>query len=86
MPKVTYSHVLLDRPEGGTRVEFRVARPRLRDREAFLRLAALLEPMVHHGFAAIASLLEAEAAARRDGDDVAVPEGRGRFRSEPVTA
>jgi hypothetical protein len=63
-----------------------MAKPRPRDREAYLAMVPMLEGMLDHSFAAIAPLLEAEAKARADGDGVEVPEGRGRFASEPVTA
>jgi hypothetical protein len=67
-------------------VEFRMAKPRPRDREAFLAMVPALEGMLDHSFAAIAPLLEAESEARRAGDGVEVPEGMGRFATEPVTA
>ena len=86
MPKITYSQVLEDRPDGGTHVEFRMAKPRPKDREAFLAMVPMLESMLDHSFAAIASLLEAEVESRREGDGVEVPEGHGRFATEPVTA
>jgi hypothetical protein len=85
-PRITYSQVLEERPDGGTHVEFRMAKPRPRDREAFLAMVPALEGMLDHSFAAIAPLLEAESEARRAGDGVEVPEGKGRFATEPVTA
>jgi hypothetical protein len=86
MPKLTYSEVLEDLPGGGTRVEFRFAKPRPKDREAVQAMLPMLQGMMDHSFAAIAPLLKAEADAGRAGDDVEVPEGKGRFASEPVTA
>ena len=86
MPKLTYSQVLTPLPDGGTRVEYRLARPKPRERAAFEQLVPTVEGMIGHGFAAISPLLEAEAAARTAGDDTPVPETRGRFASEPVTA
>ena len=85
-PKVAYSQVLEDRPDGGTHVDFRIGKPRPRDREAFLAMAPTLQGALDHMFAAILPLLEAEAEARRTGDGVEVPAGQGRFATEPVTA
>jgi uncharacterized protein YndB with AHSA1/START domain len=83
-PKITYSHVFAPLPGGGTRIEFRLARPKPRDRAAFARLVEATGGLVEHGFAAIAPLLEAEARARA-GDSVAVPESRERHLDEPVS-
>ena len=85
-PKLTYSQVLTPLPDGGTRVEFRLARPRPRDRAIFDQMLPMVAGMIDHGFATIAPLLEAEARSRGAGDDTPLPERRGRFASEPVTA
>ena len=81
MPKITYSQVLAELPDGGTRVEFRFAKARPKDREALAGMLPVLEGMLEHSFAAIAPLLAAEAASQAEGDGVAVPESRGRFAS-----
>ncbi len=86
MPKITYSQVLAELPDGGTRVEFRFAKARPKDREALAGMLPVLEGMLEHSFAAIAPLLAAEAASQAEGDGVPMPESRGRFASEPVTA
>ena len=85
-PRLVHSWVLEDGPDGGTHVEMRFARPKPRDRAAFDQLLPMVQGIVSHSHAAIAPLLEAEAAAAREGDVVVVPAGGGRYATEPVTA
>lgn len=85
-PRFVHSWVLEDRPDGGTHVEMRFAKPTPRDRAAFDELLPMVQGIVSHSHEAIAPLLEAEAVAARAGDGVEVPAGSGRYASEPVTA
>jgi uncharacterized protein YndB with AHSA1/START domain len=86
VPKMTHTWVLEDGPDGGTHVELRFARPKPRNRALFAQMLPMLQEMIDHSHDAIAPLLEAEAAAARTGDGVAVPVSGGRFATEPVRA
>src|SRR3954447_15654024 len=86
VPKLMHSYVLADRPDGGTHVELRFARPRPRDRAVFDQLFPGIQAMVAHGRELMAPLLAAEAEAARAGDGVEVPAGGGRYATEPITA
>ena len=87
MPKITYSQVLEDRPDGGTHVEFR-------DGEAAARRTA--RPSWRWCRCSRACSTTRSPRSRRcsrprprpgaEGDGVEVPEGHGRFATEPVTA
>ena len=87
MPKITYSQVLEERPDGGTRVEFRFAKPRPKDRAAFLAMLPMVEGMLEpHRSRRSRRCSRPRRPRPAEGDGVEVPESRGRFASEPVTA
>jgi hypothetical protein len=85
-PKLTSSQVLTALPDGGTRIEFRLARARPKDRAAVEAIVPMIEGMVHHGAETLRPLLAAAAAERVESEPVDVRGGDGRFLSEPLTA
>ena len=86
MPAQGVRVCFVDTPDGGTRAELRVAKPKPRDRAAFDVLIAQVSGMIEHNAQGLVPLLEAAAEAASAGDGVEVPASKGRFQSEPVTA
>jgi hypothetical protein len=87
-PKLVMTDRLLPLPDGGTRVEVRIGRPRPRERATFEQLYPMMEPIIHETGAALRAALEAEharltAAAAGEPPEAAVPASAGRHLAEP---
>jgi hypothetical protein len=90
-PKLTMTDAFIPLPDGGTRVETRIARPKPRERSAFEQLYPMVRPMIHDSAAALARALE-EEMARRAADtqagavaaEPALPVRSARFTTEPM--
>jgi hypothetical protein len=62
MPKLVNTDALIPLPDGGTRIEVRVGRPKPRDKAPFEELWTAVEPMVRSGLDALLPVLAEEAA------------------------
>jgi hypothetical protein len=87
-PKLVMTDRLIPLPDGGTRVEVRIGRPRPRERAAFEQLYPMVEPIMHETSSALRSALEAEharlTAASADAPaEAVVPASAGRHLTEP---
>jgi hypothetical protein len=90
-PKVVITDAFIPLPNGGTRIETRIGRPKPRDRAAFERLVNVFEPVLDETAAALIAALAAEMARRADGTvtesaEPEVPASGRRFTTEPIVA
>ena len=92
-PKLTMTDAFIPLPDGGTRVETRIARPKPRERNAFEGLYPMVRPMIHDSAAALARALEEEMARRAAEAEAGtvlpeppLPAGSARFATEPIRA
>lgn len=84
---MTMTHALVDGPNGGTRIEVRVAKPPAEDMERFVALAPLLEQsMSASGEMLVKQLAEAAAQQRAAASaEPEVPASAERFVTQPVS-
>jgi uncharacterized protein YndB with AHSA1/START domain len=87
-PKIVATDVLTPTDDGGTDVELRIGPPKPRERAAFERLLAVMEPNYRAAIGGLAALLEREAAERTSviAQEPEVPESRRRYEREPIRA
>lgn len=83
---MTMTHALADGPNGGTRIEVRVAKPPAEDMERFVALVPLLEQSMHaSGEMLVKQLAEAAAQQRAAASgEPEVPASSVRFVTQPV--
>ena len=83
---MTMTHALADGPNGGTRIEVRVAKPPAEDMERFVALVPLLEQSMHaSGEMLVKQLAEAAAQQRAAASgEPEVPASSARFVTQPV--
>jgi hypothetical protein len=81
LPKLVMTETLTELPDGGTRIEIRLGRPRPRDREAFEQLRTIVDPMFQRGMDRLAEVLRDEAARAKDVtvDEPPLPVSGGRY-------
>ena len=93
LPKLVMTETLTELPDGGTRVQVYLGRPRPRDRAAFDQLRTIVDPLFREGMARLADLLRDEATRATAGaaEEPPLPASAGRHlapqaaivRSEP---
>ena len=88
-PKLVMTDALIPLPDGSTRVEVRVGKPRPRERAAFEQLFPMVDAMIREGAVALRSALDAEherraALATEEPPEPLVPPSAGRHRAEPL--
>lgn len=88
-PRLVSSFVFSDAGEGGTRLEYRVARPASAEDLAILsEFGPMLDASVQGGLEVLGPLIAEAARAATNGlpDEPDLPVSRGRNRSEPIAA
>lgn len=83
-PRIVMTDAFVPLPDGGTRIETRVARPKPRERAAFEALVAELEGIVQAGTAALLAVLAEEAARRAPDIDRTRPPDAASVAPPPV--
>jgi hypothetical protein len=82
VPKMNLTHAFTALPEGGTRIESRIAPAFAKDRDAVAQMLPGVEPMVQHNADRLVELLAKAAAGQAAADDEPpLPAAMGRFAS-----
>jgi uncharacterized protein YndB with AHSA1/START domain len=83
-PKILMSYAFLERPDGGTRVEIRVARPKPRDRAFLEKVGADFQAHITDEVATLRGMIEGPAAIAGEPGEPSLPASSERFLTEPV--
>jgi uncharacterized protein YndB with AHSA1/START domain len=83
-PKITMSYAFLDRPDGGTKVEIRIAKPKPKDKAFLKQVGPQFAKTITGEVAVLRSMIEGAAAP--DQAELTLPASTGRFLTEPVHA
>jgi len=81
-PKVLMSYAFVDRPDGGTRVEIRVAKPKPKDRAFLEQVGPEFAKTIAGEVATLRTMIEGAAATTRDEPPLRVSDER--FLTQPV--
>jgi uncharacterized protein YndB with AHSA1/START domain len=81
-PKVLMSYAFVDRPDGGTRVEIRVAKPKPKDRAFLEQVGPEFAKTIAGEVATLRTMIEGAAATK---DEPPVPVSEDRFLTQPVS-
>jgi len=81
-PKVLMSYAFVDRPDGGTRVEIRVAKPKPKDRAFLEQVGPEFDKTIAGEVATLRTMIEGVAATTRD--EPPLPVSDERFLTQPV--
>ena len=81
-PKVLMSYAFVDRPDGGTRVEIRVAKPKPKDRAFLEQVGPEFAKTIAGEVATLRTMIEGVAATTRD--EPPLPVSDERFLTQPV--
>jgi uncharacterized protein YndB with AHSA1/START domain len=80
-PKVLMSYAFVDRPDGGTRVEIRVAKPKPKDRAFLEQVGPEFAKTIAGEVATLRTMIEGAAATK---DEPPLPVSEDRFLTQPV--
>jgi len=80
-PKVLMSYAFVDRPDGGTRVEIRVAKPKPKDRAFLEQVGPEFAKTIAGEVAMLRTMIEGAAATK---DEPPLPVSEDRFLTQPV--
>ena len=76
------SYAFVDRPDGGTRVEIRVAKPKPKDRAFLEQVGPEFAKTIAGEVATLRTMIEGAAATK---DEPPVPVSEDRFLTQPVS-
>jgi uncharacterized protein YndB with AHSA1/START domain len=85
-PKVVLTYAFMERPNGETHVEVRIAKPKPKDRAFFEQMGPGWEQQFRQGLKNLVLLLKSQETAPAVIDEPAMPVSSERFISEPVRA
>jgi hypothetical protein len=83
-PRIIMTRALEDRPDGGTRLAMRVARPKPKDKDFVDRAAANFAEKMQTAMAKLRPMLEEQGAPVTAIDEPPLWPSGGRFLTEPV--
>ena len=75
-PKVLMTYAFVDLPDGGTRVEIRVAKPKPKDRAFLEQVGPAFAKTIAGEVATLRTIIEGAAATTKDEPPLPVSEGR----------
>jgi uncharacterized protein YndB with AHSA1/START domain len=85
-PKILMSYAFLDKADGGTHVEIRVAKPKPKDRAFLEQVGAEFQKTIRNEVATLRLMLEQEKAASAAIEEPNLPVSAERFLTSPVHA